>query len=150
MKPRLRPLSEKNQTIPSQVVLEPTTSITDSQECSRQAALHSLRRRITLARETCPVSTPFSLHCRAIVWSWWRNLLQTWPEQQGSCLVPVATMATALQAAEVSVAANTTLPIGHEQVDPARRQRLFCFFPKALRRVLPENPLNTDTSTLTH
>ena len=23
------------------------------------------------------------------------------------------------------------------------------FFPKALRRVLPENPLNTDTSTLT-
>ena len=27
------------------------------------------------------------------------------------------------------------------------RQR--AFFPKALRRVLPENPLNTDTSTLT-
>ena len=25
----------------------------------------------------------------------------------------------------------------------------FVFFPKALRRVLPENPLNTDTSTLT-
>ena len=25
----------------------------------------------------------------------------------------------------------------------------FIFFPKALRRVLPENPLNTDTSTLT-
>ena len=27
--------------------------------------------------------------------------------------------------------------------------RTYKFFPKALRRVLPENPLNTDTSTLT-
>ena len=27
--------------------------------------------------------------------------------------------------------------------------RVGCFFPKALQRVLPENPLNTDTSTLT-
>ena len=29
------------------------------------------------------------------------------------------------------------------------RQFFFVFFPKALRRVLPENPLNTYTSTLT-
>ena len=31
----------------------------------------------------------------------------------------------------------------------AEHPRTACFFPKALRRVLPENPLNTDTSTLT-
>ena len=30
----------------------------------------------------------------------------------------------------------------------AAKKRIL-FFPKALRRVLPENPLNTDTSTLT-
>ena len=28
-------------------------------------------------------------------------------------------------------------------------RQIVIFFPKALRRVLPENPLNTDTSTLT-
>ena len=56
------------------------------------------------------------------------ELLQQWQVQQGSYLIPTATVAAALQAAEASAAANFVLPFGHEEVDPiqrARRQRLF-------------------------
>ena len=173
MKPGLRPhpLSEKHQTIPTQVFLDPTATVNDEQSLSRQGALHTLKRRVSLAQETRPDSASLSQHCRAIVRSWWRShschfkrisplkrlykllgkgqvlihlskgelhqlyeqsgypdLLQQWHEQQGSCLIPAAIVAIALQAAEAATAANMVLPFGYENVDPiqrARRQRLF-------------------------
>ena len=50
--------------------------------------------------------------------SGYHDLLHEWPEQQGSYLIPATSVATALQAAEVSTAAVTMLPFGHEQSDP--------------------------------
>ena len=75
MKPRLtpHPHSEQHQTIPTKVFLDPTAFATGTTEEARQRALHQLQRRILLARESCPVTTPISMHTRALVWSWWRT-----------------------------------------------------------------------------
>ena len=173
MKPRLRPhpQSEKHHTIPTQVFLDPTASFDDQQSLAGQAALHTLKRKVSLAQETKPTNSLLSQHCRAIVWSWWRGhschfkrlsplkrlykllgkeqthlhmkqeevrhlyeqsatteLLQTWQTQQGCLLIPTAIVAAALQAAEVSAAANASLPFGNESGNPiqrAHRQKLF-------------------------
>ena len=75
MKPRLtpHPHSEQHQTIPTKVFLDPTALASGSIEENRLQALHQLRRRIMLAPESCPISTPISMHTRALVWSWWRT-----------------------------------------------------------------------------
>ena len=75
MKPRLRPhpQSEKHHTIPTQVFLDPTATSEGSQDLARQAALFALKRKVSLARETKLAKAVLSQHCRAIVWSWWRN-----------------------------------------------------------------------------
>ena len=75
MKPRLtpHPHSEQHQTIPTKVFLDPTALANGSIEENRQQALHQLRRRIMLAPESCPISTPISMRTRALVWSWWRT-----------------------------------------------------------------------------
>ena len=75
MKPRLslHPQSEQHQTIPTKVFLDPTSLASGTTEDTRQLALHQLRRRILLAPESCPISTPVSTHTRALVWSWWRT-----------------------------------------------------------------------------
>lgn len=76
MKPRLspHPQSEPHQTIPTKVFLDPTILASGTIDDSRQLALHQLRRRILLAPQTCPSSTPISTYTRALVWSWWRTL----------------------------------------------------------------------------
>ena len=75
MKPRLtpHPQSEQHQTIPTKVFLDPTALASGTIEDNRQQALRQLRRRILLAPESCPISTPISTHTRALVWSWWRT-----------------------------------------------------------------------------
>ena len=75
MKPRLRPhpQSEKRHTIPTQVFLDPTATSEGPQGVVRQAALHALKRKVSLAQETKSASAVLSQHCRAIVWSWCRN-----------------------------------------------------------------------------
>ena len=75
MKPRLRPhpQSEKHHTIPTQVFLDPTAAIDEQQSLARQAAIHALKRKVSLAQEARPACVSLSQHCRAIVWSWWRG-----------------------------------------------------------------------------
>lgn len=75
MKPRLspHPQSEKHQTIPTKVFLDPTAFAVSTAEASRQQALHLLRRKVSLVRESCPTSTSLSVYTRALVWSWWRS-----------------------------------------------------------------------------
>lgn len=75
MKPRLRPhpLSERHNTIPTQVFLDPIASPDDQQSLEKQAALLALKRKLSLAQETKPSSVILSQYCRAIVWSWWKS-----------------------------------------------------------------------------
>ena len=75
MKPRLtpHPQSEKHCTIPTKVFLDPTAFVVGEVEVKRQQALRLLRRSISLARESCAVAVPLSIHIRSLVWSWWRN-----------------------------------------------------------------------------
>ena len=75
MKPRLtpHPQSEKHCTIPTKVFLDPTAFAVGEIEVKRQQALRLLRRSISLARESCAVVVPLSIHIRSLVWSWWRN-----------------------------------------------------------------------------
>ena len=75
MKPPLtpHPQSEKHSTIPTKVFLDPTAFTVGEVEAKRQQALHLLRRYISLAKESCAVNVPLSIHVRALVWSWWRN-----------------------------------------------------------------------------
>ena len=78
MKPRLtpHPQSVQHQTIPTKVFLDPTAAASEMTEEQRQRSLQQLRRKILLASESCPHSTPISIHTRAIVWSWWRTSSQ--------------------------------------------------------------------------
>lgn len=75
MKPRLlpHPQSERHQTIPTKVFLDPTGIACGRTEANRQQALRQLRRKISLAQESCPDHTPISVHTRGLVWSWWRS-----------------------------------------------------------------------------
>ena len=75
MKPRStpHPQSEKHCTIPTKVFLDPTAFAVGEVEVKRQQALRLLRQSISLARESCAVAVPLSIHIRSLVWSWWRN-----------------------------------------------------------------------------
>ena len=75
MKPRLtpHPQSEKPNTIPTKVFLDPTAFIVGEVEAQRQQALRLLRCSVSLANESCTVAVPLSVHVRALVWSWWRT-----------------------------------------------------------------------------
>ena len=60
MKPRLtpHPQSEKHNTIPTKVFLDPTAFTVGEVEAQRQQALRLLRRYVSLAKESCTAAVP--------------------------------------------------------------------------------------------